>query len=199
MAGQWLLSEVRAALLLEFQADVGQQEDWTETGAWTPLINKSLSPAEHSCKCYQEQMFSWLVIMEELPELPVSDRATLCPSAPLQEVRAGGVRQMFIQAFHHPPDGLRVRGARVWQLPRVHHRRRVSNSPALCLSPTLSLCELSLLDLRLCLSFPVELPRRPSMTASTALFTCTTRPPLETCSPLALTRLSRCERKHSLL
>lgn len=45
-----------------------------------------------------------------------------------------------------------------------------------------------------CLSVAVELPRQPSTTASTALFTCTTRPRREPCSPLAPTRLSRSER-----
>lgn len=72
----------------------------------------------------------------------MSDCATPCRSAPLQEVWAGSVWQMFIQTFHHPPDGLRVRGARVWQLPRVHHWRRVGNSHPLCFSCALNRCAL---------------------------------------------------------
>lgn len=114
-----------------------------------------------------------------------------CPSAPLQEVWPGGVWQMFLQAFHHPADGLRVRGARVRQLPRVHHWRRVGNSRSSLLPAALSVINRP----PFCLSRPVELPRRPSTTASTALFTCTTRPRLETCSPLAPTRSSRSERR----
>lgn len=51
MAGQWLLPEVWAALLLEFQTDVGQQEDRVETGTLlsrpvNALLHRSLSPVE---------------------------------------------------------------------------------------------------------------------------------------------------------
>lgn len=119
VAGQWLLPEVRAAFLLEFQADVGQQEDWTETGTSGFTTAKKRNPGTAFERVTTTQP---------------------CPPAPLQKVWPGSVRQMFIQTFHHPPDGLRVWGARVRQLPRVHHWRRVGNSRPLCFSCTLHHC-----------------------------------------------------------
>lgn len=178
MARQWLLPEVWAAFLLEFQADVGHQEDWIATGTCQYLCRGPDRP--------------WLMIVGQL-----CVSVQLCPSAPLQKVWAGSVWQMFFQTFHHPPDGLWIRGARVRQLLRVHHWRRVGNSHLLFQLWAKSLGSQQENDFStrktFSLSFLAELPRRPFTTASTVLFTCTTKPPLEICWPLAPTRSSRSE------
>lgn len=108
VAGQRLLPEVRAAVLLEHQANVGHQNPGTQTGS-VPVLLTALPPGTHLTS--SSSSFSSFV-----------------PAAPLQEVREGRVREVQLQTLHVSNHGLRVPRADLRRLLRYHQRRRVSSS-----------------------------------------------------------------------
>lgn len=91
VARQRLLSEVRAAVLLEHQADVGQQDPRSPAGKGASGGRRPLRP-------------------------PSVTRNTCVSAAPLQEVRKGRVWEMQFQTLPVPHHGLRVPRADVRRL-----------------------------------------------------------------------------------
>lgn len=86
VAGQRLLPEMRAALLLEHQADVGHQNPGPQTGS---VPSAALPPVCH-----------------RISSSSLSSSSTSVPAAPLQEVREGRLREVQLQTVHVSNHGL---------------------------------------------------------------------------------------------